>query len=144
MHHPQTRAYAARRTATGASRKEILRLLKRYIVRQVFPEIRHTLSRPDPTPTNSLTKGHQRSRSGSSLVRGTRRNEGQPRSITDTDPAVHRPSRQFHKRAVCRLQRRGHRFEAARHHLDPSAVVDAQALCSSDIAGPPMCLGRQL
>ena len=38
MHDPQTR------TAAGASRKEILRLLKRYIARQVFAEIRHTLS----------------------------------------------------------------------------------------------------
>jgi transposase len=55
MHDPQTRAYAARRTATGASRKEILRLLKRYITRQVFAEIRHALSPPDTLPTNSLT-----------------------------------------------------------------------------------------
>jgi transposase len=55
MHDPQTRAYAARRTATGASRKEILRLLKRYIARQVFAEIRHALSPPDTLPANSLT-----------------------------------------------------------------------------------------
>jgi len=48
MHDPPTRAYAARRTATGASRKEILRLLKRYIARQVFPEIRRALSPPEP------------------------------------------------------------------------------------------------
>jgi transposase len=51
MHDPQTRAYAARRTATGASRKEILRLLKRYIARQVFAEIRHALSPPATFPT---------------------------------------------------------------------------------------------
>jgi transposase len=55
MHDPQTRAYAARRTATGASRKEILRLLKRYIARQVFAEIRHALSAPDAPPDSSLT-----------------------------------------------------------------------------------------
>ena len=55
MHDPQTRAYAARRTATGASRKEILRLLKRYIARQVFAEIRHALSPPDTLPDSSLT-----------------------------------------------------------------------------------------
>lgn len=53
MHDPQTRAYAARRTATGASRKEILRLLKRYIARQVFAEIRYTLSPPDALPDGS-------------------------------------------------------------------------------------------
>jgi transposase len=53
IHDPQTRAYAARRTATGASHKEILRLLKRYIVRQVFAEIRHALSLPDALPDSS-------------------------------------------------------------------------------------------
>lgn len=47
MRDPPTRAYAARRTATGASRKEILRLLKRYIARQVFAEICRALSPPD-------------------------------------------------------------------------------------------------
>ena len=55
MHDPQTRAYAARRTAAGASRKEILRLLKRYIARQVFAEIRHALSPPATLPDNCLT-----------------------------------------------------------------------------------------
>jgi transposase len=53
MHDPQTRAYAQRRTIQGASRKEILRLLKRYIARQVFPEIRHALSPPDDLSDNS-------------------------------------------------------------------------------------------
>jgi len=55
MHDPQTRAYAARRTATGASRKEILRLLKRYVARQVFAEIRHALSPPAALPDSPLT-----------------------------------------------------------------------------------------
>ncbi len=55
MHDPQTRAYAARRTAAGASRKEILRLLKRYVARQVFAEIRHALSPPAALPDRSLT-----------------------------------------------------------------------------------------
>jgi transposase len=39
IHDPRTRAYAARRTAQGNSRKEILRLLKRYIVRELYPLI---------------------------------------------------------------------------------------------------------
>jgi transposase len=51
MHDPQTRAYAARRTANGSSRKEIIRLLKRYITRQVFAEIRRALA-----PTRSRRK----------------------------------------------------------------------------------------
>ena len=46
IHDPKTRDYAARRTANGASRKEILRLLKRYIARQVFDEIRRALNTP--------------------------------------------------------------------------------------------------
>jgi transposase len=46
IHDQRTRAYAERRTATGSSRKEILRLLKRYIAREVFPEIRRALTPP--------------------------------------------------------------------------------------------------
>ena len=51
MHDPQTRAYAARRTATGTSRKEILRLLKRYIARQVFPKSATRSAHQTPFPT---------------------------------------------------------------------------------------------
>ncbi len=40
IHDVRTREYAVRRTATGSNRKEIIRPLKRYIVRQVFTEIR--------------------------------------------------------------------------------------------------------
>jgi transposase len=47
IHDPRTREYAARRTATGSSRKEILRLLKRYIARQVFAEIQRALTPPE-------------------------------------------------------------------------------------------------
>jgi transposase len=36
---PRTRAYAAKRTATGNSRKEIMRLLQRYIARELYPLI---------------------------------------------------------------------------------------------------------
>ena len=34
---PRKRAYAARRIATGNSRREIIRLLQRYIVRELYP-----------------------------------------------------------------------------------------------------------
>jgi transposase len=44
VHDPRTRAYAARRTAQGNSRKEILRLLKRYIVRELYPLIVEALT----------------------------------------------------------------------------------------------------
>ena len=37
IHHPETRAYAARRTAEGLSRKEILRCLKRHLARRLYP-----------------------------------------------------------------------------------------------------------
>jgi transposase len=35
-HDPRTRAYLARRTAEGLSKKEIIRCLKRHIVREVY------------------------------------------------------------------------------------------------------------
>jgi transposase len=38
-HDPRTRAYIEKRTATGNSRKEIARILKRYIARELFPLI---------------------------------------------------------------------------------------------------------
>ena len=38
--HPATRAYVERRTEEGLSRKEIIRCLKRYVARQVYPCLR--------------------------------------------------------------------------------------------------------
>ena len=39
--HPPTRAYVERRTAEGLSKKEIMRCLKRYVAREVYPHLRH-------------------------------------------------------------------------------------------------------
>ena len=39
---PATRAYAERRTAEGKSKAEIIRCLKRYAARQVYPHLRTT------------------------------------------------------------------------------------------------------
>ena len=39
---PATRAYAERRTAEGKSKKEIIRCLKRYVAREVYPHLRGT------------------------------------------------------------------------------------------------------
>jgi transposase len=38
--HPPTRAYVARRTDEGLSKKEIIRCLKRYAAREVYPHLR--------------------------------------------------------------------------------------------------------
>jgi transposase len=38
--HPATRAYVQRRTAEGLSKKEIIRCLKRYAAREVYPYLR--------------------------------------------------------------------------------------------------------
>jgi transposase len=38
--HPATRAYVARRTKEGLSKKEIIRCLKRYAAREVYPRLR--------------------------------------------------------------------------------------------------------
>jgi transposase len=35
-HDPRTKAYAARRTTEGKTRKEIIRCLKRYIAREIY------------------------------------------------------------------------------------------------------------
>lgn len=53
IHDPRTQGYAARRTTTGSSRKEIIRLLKRYIARQVFNEILHALTPPAKPAINN-------------------------------------------------------------------------------------------
>jgi transposase len=38
--HPATRAYVARRAAEGLTKTEIIRCLKRYVARQVYPRLR--------------------------------------------------------------------------------------------------------
>ncbi|HEY2576696.1 MAG TPA: transposase [Streptosporangiaceae bacterium] len=38
--HPETRAYVQRRTAEGLPKKEIIRCLKRYVAREVYPCLR--------------------------------------------------------------------------------------------------------
>ena len=40
--HPPTRAYVARRSKEGLSKPEIIRCLKRYVARQVYPHLRGT------------------------------------------------------------------------------------------------------
>ena len=47
---PRTRAFAARRTTTGSSRKEIIRILQRYLARELYPLIIDALSPPATTP----------------------------------------------------------------------------------------------
>lgn len=43
-HDPTTKAYVERRTKDGLSKLEIIRCLKRYIARQVFPHLRHAIN----------------------------------------------------------------------------------------------------
>jgi len=38
--HPPTRAYVARRTEEGLTKKEIIRCLKRYAAREIYPHLR--------------------------------------------------------------------------------------------------------
>jgi len=45
--HPPTRAYVARRTAEGLSKREIIRCLKRYVAREVFPLVRNIVNEHD-------------------------------------------------------------------------------------------------
>jgi transposase len=48
-HDPRTRAYLARRTAEGVTRREIIRILKRYISRELFRLLTATQPRPNTT-----------------------------------------------------------------------------------------------
>ena len=50
---PATRAYAERRTAEGKSKKEIIRCLKRYVAREVYPHLRAGATR---TPRGGLAR----------------------------------------------------------------------------------------
>ena len=45
--HPPTRAYVERRTAEGLSKREIIRCLKRYVAREVFPLVRNIVNEHD-------------------------------------------------------------------------------------------------
>jgi len=47
--HESTRAYVERRTAESLSKREIIRCLKRYVIREVYDEVK---SRP-PVPATS-------------------------------------------------------------------------------------------
>ena len=49
----RTRAYAARRTAEGRSKRDILRCLKRYIAREIFNALRADLAAPMPIHSGS-------------------------------------------------------------------------------------------
>jgi hypothetical protein len=54
VHDPGTRAYAARRTTLGDSRKDILRRLQRYISRELYPIITASLA-----PTTTANPWHR-------------------------------------------------------------------------------------
>ena len=51
--HPPTRAYVDRRTEEGLSKKEIIRCLKRYVAREVYPHLR-AARRLTPAPGGGL------------------------------------------------------------------------------------------
>jgi hypothetical protein len=43
---PRTRAYVARRTAEGKTRREIRRCIKRYIARELYRQLTHSMNPP--------------------------------------------------------------------------------------------------
>jgi hypothetical protein len=51
-----TRDYGARRTAEGKTKLEIVRCLKRYLVRQLYPLIVRTLQDPSETSTLEISQ----------------------------------------------------------------------------------------
>ncbi len=63
-HDPRTRAYVARRTAEGKTRKEIMRCLKRFVAREIF----HALTHPDPDIVTGPEIRHLRTQAGITLT----------------------------------------------------------------------------
>ena len=53
--HPPTKAYVERRTAEGLSKPEIMRCLKRYVARELFPLIQAIA---DPSPLEEGATEH--------------------------------------------------------------------------------------
>lgn len=49
-HDPRTRAYAARRTTQGLSKRDIIRCLKRAIAREMYKHLRNHHTQPQPLP----------------------------------------------------------------------------------------------
>ncbi len=49
-YHQPTRDYVERRTAEGLSKRDIIRCLKRYVARELLPQIREALASPRPKP----------------------------------------------------------------------------------------------
>ena len=49
-YHQATRAYVERRTTEGLSKREIIRCLKRYVARELLPDIQAALPSPKPVP----------------------------------------------------------------------------------------------
>jgi transposase len=47
-HDPETRAYVEKRTAEGRTTKEIRRILKRYLARQIYRTLNTTITSPSP------------------------------------------------------------------------------------------------
>jgi transposase len=52
---PSHRAYVERRTKEGLSKREIMRCLKRYVARELFPLIIDALPPTDPTASTPRT-----------------------------------------------------------------------------------------
>jgi len=50
--HQPTKDYIARRTAEGRTKQEIIRCLKRYIARELFPYINTAITPADRQPAN--------------------------------------------------------------------------------------------
>ncbi len=66
--HPPTRAYVKRRSAEGLSKKEIMRCLKRYVAREVYPHLRHAGGGLVPGAGGTAVEGRVRSRYAGTML----------------------------------------------------------------------------
>jgi transposase len=56
---PRTKAYVARRTAEGLSKREIVRCLKRYVAREVYRALLADLAQPTSDPSSRAAAGRR-------------------------------------------------------------------------------------
>ena len=93
-HCPRTRAYAARRTAEGLSKKEILRCLKRYIAREVYHSLRADLAALSPRAAATPKRRARRAVTitcGGGPIGITRTRAGSPARTAKDDAGVADP-----------------------------------------------------
>ena len=131
IHHPQTRAYVARRTTQGKSTKEISRCLMRHIARGIYPSSKPTSTTPNATPP--LHRSLKALRKAPAHPRGGHTHPPSPAPFARAQPD--RPRRQ-HSPSFTGAVRRAQPDRRADNTHPPSPAPFARALGAPCDRGP--------